>query len=100
MGIVVYPEGTRVAPGETRKYGISGALLATQTGALVVPIAHNSGYFWRRRSIMKKAGTIRVVIGPPIDPKGMDPRELNAQAQRWIEATIAEIVAQSGGKPD
>jgi 1-acyl-sn-glycerol-3-phosphate acyltransferase len=100
LGIVVYPEGTRVAPGETRRYGISGALLATQTGALVVPIAHNSGYFWRRRSIMKRAGTIRVVIGPPIDPKGMDPRELNAQVQQWIEGKIAEIVAQSGGKPD
>ena len=100
MGIVVYPEGTRMAPGQTRKYGISGALLATQTGALVVPIAHNSGYFWRRRSIMKRAGTIRVVIGPPIDPKGMDPRELNAQVQQWIETTIAAMVAQSGGKPE
>ena len=49
---------------------------------------------------MKKAGTIRVVIGPPIDPTGMDPRELNAQAQQWIESTIAEMVAQSGDKPD
>ena len=100
MGIVVYPEGTRVAPGETRRYGISGALLATQTGALVVPIAHNSGYYWRRRSIMKRAGTIRVVIGPPIDPTGMDPRELNAQVQQWIESKIAEMVAQSGDKLD
>jgi 1-acyl-sn-glycerol-3-phosphate acyltransferase len=100
MGIVVYPEGTRVAPGETRKYGISGALLATQTGAPVVPIAHNSGYFWRRRSIMKKPGVIRVVIGKPIDPKGMDPRRLNEQVQQWIESTIAAIVAQPGGKPD
>ena len=100
MGIVVYPEGTRVAPGETRRYGISGALLATQTGALVVPIAHNSGYYWRRRSIMKRAGTIRVVIGPPIDPTGMDPRELNAQVQQWIESKIAEMMVQSGDKPD
>jgi 1-acyl-sn-glycerol-3-phosphate acyltransferase len=100
MGVIVYPEGTRVLPGQTRKYGISGALLATQTGAPVVPIAHNSGYFWRRRSIMKKAGTIRVVIGPPIDPTGMDPRELNNQVQQWIEAKVAEIVAQPGGKPD
>ena len=100
MGIIVYPEGTRVMPGQTRKYGISGALLATQTGTPVVPIAHNSGYFWRRRSIMKKAGTIRVVIGPPIDPTGMDPRELNNQVQQWIEAKVAEIVAQPGGKPD
>jgi 1-acyl-sn-glycerol-3-phosphate acyltransferase len=100
MGVIVYPEGTRVLPGQTRKYGISGALLATQTGTPVVPIAHNSGYFWRRRSIMKKAGTIRVVIGPPIDPTGMDPRELNNQVQQWIEAKVAEIVAQPGGKPD
>ncbi len=100
MGIVVYPEGTRMAPGETRKYGISGALLATKTGAPVVPIAHNSGYFWRRRSILKRPGTIRVVIGPAIDPTGMDPRLLNEQVQQWIEAKVAEIVAQPGGKPD
>ncbi len=100
MGIIVYPEGTRVAAGQTRKYGISGALLGTQTGAPVVPIAHNSGYFWGRRSILKSPGTIRVVIGPPIDPSGMDPREINARAQQWIEGKIAEIVAQPGGKPD
>jgi 1-acyl-sn-glycerol-3-phosphate acyltransferase len=99
MGIVVYPEGTRVLPGQTRKYGVSGALLATQTGALVVPIAHNSGYFWKRRAWMKYPGTIRVVIGPPIDPTGLEPREINARAQEWIEAKIAEIVAQPGGKP-
>ncbi len=100
MGVIVYPEGTRVMPGQTRKYGISGALLATQTGAPVVPIAHNSGYFWRRRSIMKKPGVIRVVIGQPIDPRGMDPRQLNEQVQKWIEAKVAEIVAAPGGKPD
>jgi len=100
MGIVVYPEGTRVLPGQTRKYGVSGALLATKTGAPVVPIAHNSGYFWQRRAWMKYPGTIRVVIGPPIDPSGLEPREINARAQQWIEAKIAEIVAQPGGKPD
>jgi 1-acyl-sn-glycerol-3-phosphate acyltransferase len=86
MGVIVYPEGTRVAAGQTRKYGISGALLATQTGAPIVPIAHNSGYFWPRRSVMKKAGKIRVVIGPPIDPRGLEPREINERAQQWIES--------------
>ena len=99
MGVIVYPEGTRVLPGQTRKYGISGALLATETGALVVPIAHNSGCFWRRRSIIKKAGVIRVVIGPPIDPKGLTAREVNERAQQWIEAKVAEIVSQPGGQP-
>jgi 1-acyl-sn-glycerol-3-phosphate acyltransferase len=100
MGVIVYPEGTRVAPGQTRKYGVSGALLACETGTPVVPIAHNSGYFWRRRGLLKKPGTIRVVIGPPIDPTGLTPREVNERAQRWIEATVAEIVAAPGGRPD
>jgi 1-acyl-sn-glycerol-3-phosphate acyltransferase len=99
MGVIVYPEGTRVAPGETRKYGISGALLACETGAPIVPIAHNSGYFWRRRGLLKKPGTIRVVIGPPLDPQGLTPRELNERAQQWIEAKVAEIVAAPGGRP-
>jgi 1-acyl-sn-glycerol-3-phosphate acyltransferase len=99
IGVIVYPEGTRMPPGETRKYGISGALLATETGAPVVPIAHNSGYFWRRRGWLKYPGTIRVVIGPPIDPRGLHPREVNERAQQWIEAKIAEIVAQPDGKP-
>jgi 1-acyl-sn-glycerol-3-phosphate acyltransferase len=100
MGVIVYPEGTRVAPGQTRKYGVSGALLAIETGAPVVPIAHNSGYFWPRRSLLKKPGTIYVVIGKPIDPRGLDAREINRRAQEWIEATIAEIVTRPGGKPN
>ncbi len=99
MGVIVYPEGTRVAPGQTRKYGVSGALLASQTGTPIVPIAHNAGYFWRRRSLLKKPGTIRVVIGPPIHPEGLTPREINDRAQQWIEAKIAEIVAEPGGQP-
>jgi 1-acyl-sn-glycerol-3-phosphate acyltransferase len=99
MGVVVYPEGTRVAPGQTRKYGVSGALLAIEAGAPVVPIAHNSGYLWPRRSLLKNAGTIYVVIGKPIDPTGLDAREVNRRAQEWIEATIAEIITRPGGKP-
>jgi 1-acyl-sn-glycerol-3-phosphate acyltransferase len=99
MGVIVYPEGTRVAPGQSRKYGVSGALLAVETGAPVVPIAHNSGYLWPRRSLLKKSGTIYVVIGKPIDPTGLDAREVNRRAQEWIEATIAEIVTRPGGKP-
>jgi 1-acyl-sn-glycerol-3-phosphate acyltransferase len=100
MGVVVYPEGTRVAPGQTRKYGVSGALLAIEAGAPVVPIAHNSGYLWPRRSLLKKAGTIYVVIGKPIDPTGLDAREINRRAQEWIESTIAGILTRPGGQPD
>ena len=75
-----------MAPGETRKYGVSGALLAVEAQRLIVPIAHDAGYFWPRRGLIKKPGTIRVVIGAPISADGRDPREINAEAQAWIEA--------------
>lgn len=84
--IVVFPEGTRMAPGETRRYGVGGAAIAADTGTPVIPVAHNAGWFWPRRGLMKKPGTIRVVIGPPIATRGRDPREINEEAQRFIEA--------------
>jgi 1-acyl-sn-glycerol-3-phosphate acyltransferase len=84
--VVIFPEGTRMPPGQTRRYGVSGALLAAETGKLIVPVAHDAGYYWPRRGIYKKAGTIRVTIGPPIETAGRDPREINEQAQAWIEA--------------
>jgi 1-acyl-sn-glycerol-3-phosphate acyltransferase len=83
--IVIFPEGTRMPPGETRRYGVSGALLAAENDRFIVPIAHDAGYFWPRRGLIKKPGTIRVVIGPPISAAGRDPREVNAEAQDWIE---------------
>jgi 1-acyl-sn-glycerol-3-phosphate acyltransferase len=84
--VVVFPEGTRMPPGETRRYGAGGAALAADTGTLIVPVAHNSGYFWPRRGWLKRPGTIRVVIGKPIEARGRDPREINAEAQAFIEA--------------
>jgi 1-acyl-sn-glycerol-3-phosphate acyltransferase len=84
--VVVFPEGTRMPPGQTRRYGSGGAALAAEAGALIVPVAHNSAYFWPRRGWLKKPGVIRVVIGPAITAKGRDPREVNAQAQAFIEA--------------
>lgn len=84
--IVVFPEGTRMAPGETRRYGAGGAAIAQNAGRLILPVAHNAGYFWPRRGLMKKPGNIRVVIGPPIPTAGRDVREVNEEAQRFIEA--------------
>ena len=93
LWILLFPEGTRVMPGRTRKYGLSGALLASQTGAKLVPVAHNAGDYWARRGLLKKPGTVRVVIGPPIEGRGRDPRALNDQAQAWVEGKMAEISA-------
>lgn len=86
--VLVFPEGTRMAPGETRRYGSSGTLLAAQQGCKIVPVAHNAGYFWPRRGLLKKRGVIRVVIGPPIDPAGRDARVVNEEVQAWIESHV------------
>ena len=91
LWILIFPEGTRMAAGQTRRYGISGALLASKENRKIVPVAHNSGLFWPRRGLLKKSGTIRVVIGPPIDTTDKPPRELNEMAQRWIEETVARL---------
>jgi 1-acyl-sn-glycerol-3-phosphate acyltransferase len=91
--IMIFPEGTRMPPGETRRYGVSGALLARETGALLVPVAHDAGYYWPRRGLRKKPGTIRVVIGPPVRAGDRDPREINAEVQLWIESKISDLRA-------
>lgn len=93
--IMIFPEGTRMAAGETRRYGVSGALLAADAGKLIVPVAHNAGLFWPRRGLLKRRGVIRVVIGDPIRSAGRDPREVNAEAQRWIEAQVARLSSPS-----
>jgi len=91
LWVVIFPEGTRVPAGQTRRYGLSGALLASQVGRPVVPVAHNAGEFWPRRGLRKRRGVIRVVIGPPIPTAGRDPRAINEDAQRWIEETLERL---------
>jgi 1-acyl-sn-glycerol-3-phosphate acyltransferase len=99
LWIIIFPEGTRVVAGETRKFGVSGALLATETGKFIVPLAHNAGSFWVRRGIVKKAGTVRVIIGEPIDAKGKDPRQVNDEVRQSIEAGLARIGGASATAP-
>ena len=96
LWIIVFPEGTRIVAGETRKFGISGFVLAAETGKYIVPLAHNAGDFWVRRGIMKKPGTVRVVIGPPIESAGKDPRDLSDEVRRSIEAGLLHITALHG----
>jgi len=83
--VVVFPEGTRVAPGRTRKYRIGGAWLAAHSGAPVVPVAHNAGRVWPRNSFLKYPGKVTVRIGPPIESAGRSPEAINAMAEQWIE---------------
>ncbi len=89
--VVIFPEGTRMAAGETRRYGLSGTLLASEAGRLIVPVAHNAGFYWPRRGLMKKPGTVRVVIGAPVNAGGRDVRAVNEELQSWVEATVRAL---------
>jgi 1-acyl-sn-glycerol-3-phosphate acyltransferase len=93
LWVIIFPEGTRVVAGEKRKYGVGGALLATSANRFVVPLSHNAGDFWVRRGILKKRGTVRVIIGEPIDATGKDPRRLNEEVRQSIDAGLARIAA-------
>lgn len=92
--VVVFPEGTRVPAGEKRRYGLSGALLAAEAGYPVVPVAHDAGDYWPRRSWLKRRGTIRVIIGKPIATENREPRDINADAREFIDSTLERIAAE------
>lgn len=86
--ITIFPEGTRVKPGEHRKYHLGGAWLAVNCGAPVVPVAHNAGMFWGKKAFLKRPGTITVEIGAPIDSRAHTPESLIAAVEEWIEARM------------
>jgi 1-acyl-sn-glycerol-3-phosphate acyltransferase len=83
--VIVFPEGTRVRPGERRAYQLGGAWLAAAAGAPVVPVAHNAGLVWPRNAFLKRPGTVTIRIGPTIESANRDPKTLNELAEKWIE---------------
>ncbi len=89
--ITIFPEGTRMSAGQTKKYGVSGAALARDVQCPILPVAHNAGDLWPRRGLKKKPGLIRFCIGPPIEPSDRRPKETNLIVQDWIEAKMKEI---------
>ena len=91
MSVFLFPEGTRMPAGTRGRYRIGGAVLAAQTGYPVVPVAHNAGTFWPRRGFVKRAGTIRVVIGAPITTRGKSPEQVISEAETWIEGTMQRL---------
>jgi 1-acyl-sn-glycerol-3-phosphate acyltransferase len=89
--VLVFPEGTRVAPGEKGKYGIGGGWLAAETGAPIVPIAHNAGEVWPKNAFVKRGGLVTVRIGPVIDSTGKSAAELTRAAEAWIETEMTRL---------
>ena len=97
LWVIIFPEGTRVAPGAKGDYLPGGGLLAQKSGAGVLPVAHNAGYLWRKNSLLKRPGTVTVAIGPAITPAGKSPRQITREAETWIEATVKTLPDPAAG---
>ncbi len=82
--LILFPEGTRVYPGQHKPFKLGGAIVSQRTGYAILPIAHNAGEFWPRHSWIKWPGCIRVVIGQPIEPGERQPEEIIAEVGGWI----------------
>jgi 1-acyl-sn-glycerol-3-phosphate acyltransferase len=87
-----FPEGTRIAVGKRGKCKLGGAVIAVQTGARVLPVAHNAGLLWPRNSFLKRPGKVTVVIGEPIDSAGYTPEALMRKIEDWIEGQVDILV--------
>jgi 1-acyl-sn-glycerol-3-phosphate acyltransferase len=85
ISILIFPEGTRVKVGENKKYQSGGAVLAIDSGAAVLPVSHNAGYFWPSGKFLKYPGTIKVNIGKAIETNGRSARELTQEVESWIK---------------
>jgi len=93
--LMLFPEGTRVLPTQRKPFKIGGAIVSQRTGYSVLPIAHNAGEFWPRHSWIKWPGTIRVVIGKPIDPEGKKADEIIDEVSSWILSEYERISDKS-----
>ena len=89
--IVIFPEGTRVAPGDQRPYQIGTAALYRQLGVPVVPMALNSGLFWGRRSFVRYPGTVRIEVLDPIPP-GLSRETFLARLEHDIETATERLM--------
>jgi len=89
--VIIFPEGTRVAPNKKKKYLPGGGMLAEKSGAQVIPVAHNAGRLWSRNSMIKKPGLITIKIGPVIESENKSAKEITDEVENWIEKEVGEL---------
>ena len=89
--VLIFPERTRIPVGEQGLYKNTGAALASRLKCPLIPVAHNAGVFWPRKSFRKRHGEIKVVIGKPITTNGKTAKEITEEACNWIEVTCQNL---------
>lgn len=92
---IIYPQGTRVAPGVSMPYKVGAAVLYEQLGLPCAPVAVNVGLFWPKRSMFRKPG-LAVVEFLPILPAGLDKRDFLIQLEQLVETHSDRLMAEAG----
>ena len=95
--ILIFPEGTRVPHGEQRALKIGGFVLAKESRADILPVAHDAGRLWPRKSFIKRPGTVHLRIGKVICTQHHCAEQLRAQYAQWLDANLRQIAGQSKG---
>jgi 1-acyl-sn-glycerol-3-phosphate acyltransferase len=92
--LVIYPQGTRVAPDAYKPYKVGTGILYEQLGQTCVPVATNIGYFWPKRELLRKPGTAVVEFLDPIEP-GLKVTEFMAKIEEAIENTLKQLFVEA-----
>lgn len=95
--LIIYPQGTRVAPGVDKPYKVGTAVIYEETGQICVPAATNVGVFWPRQGLLRKPGLAVVEFLPPIPP-GRDRNAFMEDLEREIE-TASDTLMRDAGFP-
>lgn len=93
--LVIYPQGTRVAPGVDKPYKVGSGLIYDQLGQPCVPVATNIGVFWPKRGILRKPGTCVVHFLPRIEP-GLRVADFMKRLEHDIETTSDALLIEAG----
>ncbi len=93
--VVIFPEGTRMQPGETAAYHPGVAAIYTASDAPCIPAAHDSGLYWRHPGIDKSPGVITLRFLPPIEP-GLDRKTFLRELKGRIDSARPDLVRHEG----
>lgn len=93
--LIIYPQGTRVAPGAYLPYKVGSGVLYREMGAACIPAATNVGLFWPRTGILRKPGLAVVEFLPPIPP-GLSVEAFMARLEEVVERESARLMAEAG----
>ena len=98
--VIMFPEGTRIPRGEKGAYMSSGARLAIDCGAPVIPIAVTSARCWPRKAFIKRPGVVDISIGPPIATAGRKAHEVTREVEAWIETEMRRLDPEAYPTPE